>query len=152
MPNPGVFVLGMHTDPIQKHYLNLYKLGEGPLYCFYTPYHLCHFEVPNTIARTMLFKDATLAPKSWSVDVVATAKRDLKAGETIDPIGHYMTYGLCENHDTTMKENLLPLGLAEGCTLTRDVAKDTVLTFDDITLPLKRTVDRLWQEQKAAFG
>ena len=59
-PGPGVFVLGTTDNPRQRHYLNLYKLGEGPLYCFYTPYHLCHFEVPNTIARAVLFGDAAL--------------------------------------------------------------------------------------------
>ena len=46
-PGPGVFVLGTHDHPQQKHYLNLYKLGEGPLYLFYTPYHLCHFVTPG---------------------------------------------------------------------------------------------------------
>ncbi|MBL0700615.1 MAG: NAD(P)-dependent oxidoreductase, partial [Desulfosarcina sp.] len=54
-PGPGVFVLGTHDNPKQQHYLNLYKLGEGPLYCFYTPYHLCHFEAPLTAARAVLF-------------------------------------------------------------------------------------------------
>ena len=61
-PGPGVFVLATHDDPKQRHYLNLYKLGEGPLYSFYTPYHLCHFEVPQTVARAVLFGDATIAP------------------------------------------------------------------------------------------
>src|SRR5690606_13332627 len=56
-PGPGVFVLGTHDHPTQQHYLNLYKLGEGPLYLFYTPYHLCHFEVPHTVARAVLFHD-----------------------------------------------------------------------------------------------
>ena len=59
-PGPGVFVLGTHDHPTQRHYLDLYKLGEGPLYCFYTPYHLCHFEVPTTVARAVLFGDAAL--------------------------------------------------------------------------------------------
>ena len=59
-PAPGVFLLATCDHPTQRHYLNLYKLGEGPLYCFYTPYHLCHFEVPNTIARAALFGDAAL--------------------------------------------------------------------------------------------
>ncbi len=73
-PAPGVFVLGTHDHPVQKHYLNLYKLGEGPLYCFYTPYHLCHFEVPNTVARAVLFADATITPQGAPrVDVVAAA-------------------------------------------------------------------------------
>jgi predicted homoserine dehydrogenase-like protein len=79
VPGPGVFVLGTHEHPTMRHYLNLYKLGEGPLYCFYTPYHLCHFEVHHTIARAVLFGDATLAPIAGPcVDVVATAKINLK--------------------------------------------------------------------------
>ena len=84
-PSPGVFVLGTHDNPLQQHYLNLYKLGEGPLYCFYTPYHLCHFEVPNTVARAVLLGDATIAPVGPpQVDVVAAAKTDLSAGDTLD--------------------------------------------------------------------
>jgi predicted homoserine dehydrogenase-like protein len=152
MPGPGVFVLGTHDHPIQQHYLNLYKLGEGPLYCFYTPYHLCHFEVPTTVARAVLFGDAALAPADRPyVDVVAAAKIDLQAGQTLDGIGHYMTYGLCENSDVARAENLLPIGLAEGCKLRRSVAKDAVLTFDDVELPTGRLCDRLWQEQVDLF-
>ncbi len=152
-PNSGVFVLGTHDDPVQKHYLNLYKVGEGPLYCFYNPYHLCHFEVHNTVARAVLFNDAALTPLGKPyVDVVATAKRDLTQGETIDGIGHYMTYGLCENHAAARAENLLPIGLAEGCVVKRNITKDTVLTFDDVTLPTGRLSDTLWNEQLQVFG
>ncbi len=153
-PGPGVFVLGTHDNPQQKHYLNLYKLGEGPLYCFYTPYHLCHFEVPITVARAVLFHDATIAPIGPPmVDVVAAAKRDLKADETLDGMGHYMTYGLAENSDVTAAENLLPIGLAEGCRLKRDIPKDQVLTYDDVELPNDRLCDRLRAEQNShVFG
>jgi predicted homoserine dehydrogenase-like protein len=92
-PAPGVFVLGTHSHPRQQHYLDLYKLGSGPLYCFYTPYHLCHFEVPNTVARAALLDDATIAPQGGPcVDVVATAKVDLKAGQTLDGLGEYTTW------------------------------------------------------------
>ena len=151
-PSPGVFVLGTHDHPIQKHYLNLYKLGEGPLYLFYTPYHLCHFEVPHTVARAVLFQDAALTPLGRPyVDVVAAAKVDLKAGETIDPIGHYMTYGLAENSDTCQMENLLPIGIAEGCILKNDIPKDNVITYDDVLLPEGRLVDRLRKEQEDYF-
>ena len=88
VPTPGVFILGTHDHPSQQHYLNLYKLGSGPLYCFYTPYHLCHFEVPDTVARAVLFGDATIAPVGAPVvDVVATAKTDLEAGEVLDGLG-----------------------------------------------------------------
>ncbi|WP_137759339.1 NAD(P)H-dependent oxidoreductase [Pontibacter sp. SGAir0037] len=152
-PGPGVFVLGTHDHPTQQHYLNLYKLGEGPLYLFYTPYHLCHFEVPSTVARAVLFNDAALTPIAGPVvEVVAAAKIDLKAGQVVDGLGHYMTYGLCENADTTQLENLLPIGVAEGCVLKHDIPKDKVLTYDDVILPEGRLVDKLRKEQAAYFA
>lgn len=151
-PGPGVFVLGTHDDPLQKHFLELYKLGKGPIYSFYTPYHLCHFEVQNTIARACLFGDAAITPDFGPcVDVVATAKRDLKAGESLDGIGHFMTYGQCENADCVYEQQLLPIGLAEGCTVKHDIAKDTTLTLADVHLPDKRLVDTLRAEQNKLF-
>ena len=153
MPNPGVFVLGTHDHPTQQHYLNLYKLGAGPLYCFYTPYHLCHFEVPNTIARAVLFHDAAIAPlDAPRVEAVATAKIDLKADQVLDGIGYYMTYGQCENADVARDQNLLPMGLAEGCRLKRNVPKDQVLTYDDVELPQGWLCDELRAEQDRYFA
>jgi len=152
-PAPGVFVLGTHDHPTQRHYLNLYKLGEGPLYCFYTPYHLCHFEVPNSVARAALFGDVTLAASGPPrVEVIAAAKTDLEAGATLDGIGHYMTYGLCENAEVARAENLLPIGLAEGCRLKRAVPKDACLTYDDVEPPADSLAHRLRAEQNAHFG
>lgn len=152
-PGPGVYVLATHDDPKQKHYLNLYKLGEGPLYSFYTPYHLCHFEVPLSVARVVLLRDPVLQTLGAPiVEVVATAKRDLEAGETIDDLGGYTTYGQCERADVTAQENLLPMGVAVNCVLKHAVAKDQVLTYDDVILPEGRTIDRLRAEQNAYFG
>ncbi len=151
-PGPGVFVLGTHDHPQQQHYLNLYKLGEGPFYVFYTPYHLCHFEVHNTVARAALFNDATIAPLAGpQVDVVATAKIDLKKDQVLDGMGYYMTYGQAENSDITHIERLLPMGLAEGCKLKNDVPKDKVLTYNDVNLPENRLCDQLRIEQDNLF-
>ena len=61
-----VFCLAEHTDPKQRHYLNLYKMGEGPLYPFWIPYHLVHFEAPNAIARMVLFGDNVAPPLGWA--------------------------------------------------------------------------------------
>lgn len=152
-PTPGVFVYATTDDPEQQHYLALYKLGDGPLYSFYHPYHLCHLETPAALARTVLFSDPVIQPKGGPVvDVVATAKKDLKQGETIDCLGGYCTYGLAENADTTFAERLLPIGLAENCKLKRDVAKDTVLTYDDVEMPEGLLAVKLRQEQDAVFG
>lgn len=151
-PGPGVFVVGYLTNPVQKHYLKYYKMGDGPLYCFYTPYHLCHFEVHHTIGRAVLYNDPTIAPVKPMVDVVATAKKDLKPGEVLDGIGHYMTYGICENNSVVLQENLLPMGLAMGCKLKHSVIKDQVLTYDDVEIPAGRIIDELRLEQNAFFA
>lgn len=148
-PAPGVFCLATTDEPFQQRWLELYKLGDGPLYVFYTPYHLCHLEGPTSVARAVEFDDATVTPSvGHVVDVVASAKRALKAGEELDGIGHYMTYGLCVNATDTTREGLLPMGIAEGCRLLRDVDKDQMLTYDDIELPPdNRVVDQLRREQ-----
>lgn len=151
-PGPGVFVLATHDDPKQRHYLNLYKLGEGPLYSFYTPYHLCHFETPFSVARAVLFGDAVMQPVAGPrVEVVAVAKRDLRSGEVFDGLGGYMSYGIAENADVTASERLLPMGVAEGCRLRRDIARDEVLTYDDVVLPDGRAVDALRARQAEQF-
>lgn len=151
-PSPGVFVYASTDDARQKHFLNLYKLGEGPLYSFYHPYHLCHFETPSALARAVIFRDAVIQPLGAPVaDVVATAKTDLKAGETIDGLGGYLTYGLAENASVAHAERLLPIGIAEGCRVTRDVPKDRVLTYDDVELPVGRLSVKLRAEQDATF-
>jgi predicted homoserine dehydrogenase-like protein len=149
-PGPGVFVLGVHDDAVQRHYLELYKLGTGPLYCFHRPYHLCHFEVPNTVARAVLLGDAAIAPAGPPrVEVVATAKVDLAPGTELDRIGGYLTYGQCENVDVARAEDLLPLGLAEGATVVRDVGHGQVLSYSDVRLPVNRLSERLRAEQEA---
>ena len=151
-PGPGVFVLGTIEDRRQQEYLELYKLGEGPLYCFYTPYHLCHFEVPNTIARACLFNDATIAPQGPPmVEVIAVAKRPLAAGETLDDLGGYMMYGVAENADVVHRDDLLPIGIAPGCKVVNPVAKDAALRYSDVKLPNGRMCDALRLEQAQLF-
>jgi predicted homoserine dehydrogenase-like protein len=85
------------------------------------------------------------------VEVVATAKRDLKAGEVLDGIGGFLSYGVCENAWISADEGLLPMGLSEGCTLVRDVPKDTAIGLADVAMPGERLIDRLRAEQDAAF-
>ena len=152
-PAPGVFVLGYNDHPIQRDYLRYYKMGDGPLYAFYTPYHLCHLEAPLTVARAVLFRDAALTPLAGPVcDVIAITKRDLKAGQELDGIGGFTTYGMLENSDICQAENLLPMGLSEGCRVTRDVPQDYPLTYADVELPTGRLCDTLRDEQMAHFA
>src|SRR5713226_6844104 len=147
-----VFVLAEHPDPKQRHYLNLYKMGEGPLYPFWIPYHLVHFETPFSIARVVLFGDELAPPLGGPVvEVCAVAKRDLDAGEVLDEYGMYMTYGEAVNTEEMSAGRYLPEGLVEGCKLRRDIPKDQVLTYGDVELPAGRLADRLRAEQYRHF-
>lgn len=149
-PANGAFVLGYTTDPTKAAYLKYLKMGDGPLYAFYTPFHLPQLEIPLTVARAVLLSDATVTPLGAPVcDSVAVAKRDLKAGEVLDGIGGFTCYTLLENYDVSLRENALPMGLSEGCTLVRDVKKDSLITYDDVVVPPGRLMDQLRQEQDA---
>jgi predicted homoserine dehydrogenase-like protein len=150
--NVKIFVLAEHPDPNQRHYLKLYKMGDGPLYPFWVPYHLVHFETPFSIARVVLFGDNLAPPLDGPmVEVCAVAKRDLAAGEVLDEYGMYATYGEAVNTAEMSAGRYLPEGLVEGCKLVRDVAKDEVLTYDDVELPAGRLADRLRAEQYEHF-
>lgn len=106
--------------------------------------------MPNTIARAALLGEATIEPLGAPfVEVVTTAKTDLPAGTVLDALGGYHYYGEAERADVTARDRLLPVGVAEGCRLLRDVPKDAVLTYDDVELPPGRLVDELRAAQAA---
>jgi predicted homoserine dehydrogenase-like protein len=151
-PLTKIYCLAEHVDPKQQHYLSLYKMGDGPLYPFFVPYHLVHFETPFSIARVALFRDPLAEPLGGPVvEVCAVAKTALSAGSTLDDYGMYMTYGEAVNADEMSKNRYLPEGLVEGCVLKRDVPKDAVVTYDDVELPPNRLADRLRAEQYRHF-
>jgi predicted homoserine dehydrogenase-like protein len=148
MPMTGGFVVVHEDNPLKQTQLAYYKLGDGPFYVFYTPFHLPHIQLPSTIGRAVLHRDATVAPRGGpSCEVVTVAKRALKAGERLDGIGGFCSYGLIDNHKAARAVNALPIALSEGCVLLRDVGKDEVLSFSDVRLPAPRLSDTLWLEQ-----
>ncbi|MDZ7693123.1 MAG: hypothetical protein U5K69_18715 [Balneolaceae bacterium] len=98
-PGPGVFVLCYNEHPVQRDYMSYFKMGDGPFYVFYVPYHLPHLEVPLTAARAVLFEDATITPKGRPIsEVITLAKRDLNVGEKLDGIGGFTCYGTIERY------------------------------------------------------
>ncbi|HAY07609.1 MAG TPA: NAD(P)-dependent oxidoreductase, partial [Hyphomonas sp.] len=84
-------------------------------------------------------------------EVIAMAKRPLKAGETIDGIGGFMTYGVCETAEIQMKDALLPMGLAEGCRLKRDIGKDEAISWSDVIAPANELPHQLRAKQDARY-
>lgn len=151
-PHTGAFVVVHEDAPLKKSQLAYYKLGNGPFYVFYTPFHLPHIQIASTIARAVLFGDATVTPAAGPVcEVVTVAKRDLKAGERLDGIGGFCAYGLIENTAAARRVAALPIGLSDGCLLLRNKSKDDVISFDDVAKPADRLADSLWREQNARW-
>ncbi len=152
-PHTGAFVVGYNEHPIKREYMSYFKMGDGPFYMFYTPYHLPHLQLPLTVARAVLFRDATLAPIGAPVcDTGTFAKRDLKAGEVLDGMGGFTCYGLIDTYETCRAENLLPMALSHGCLLKRDIRKDQAITYADVELPPGRLCDKLRAEQTQYFS
>jgi predicted homoserine dehydrogenase-like protein len=152
-PHTGAFVMAYDDHPIKKKYMSYFKFGEGPLYMFYTPYHLAHMQLPHTVARAVLFQDPTLTPMGAPVcDTVSIAKRDLKAGERLDGMGGFTCYGLADSYVNCRRNDDLPIALSLDCVLKRDVAKDQPISYRDVELPVGRMCDQLRAEQTLHFS
>lgn len=133
-PGGGVFAIGHHNHPYQRSMMEYYKMGKGPFYLFYRPYHLCHVEAIASIVQPVLDRKELLQPwAGFQTDVYAYAKKDLRAGETLDGLGGYTCYGMIENCTPPNGRNRLPILLAEGIKLKRDVAKDEMINFEDVS-------------------
>ncbi|HMJ21124.1 MAG TPA: SAF domain-containing protein, partial [Terriglobales bacterium] len=151
-PHTGAFVIVHEDSPLKKVQLAYYKIGDGPFYVFYTPFHLPHIQIASTIGRAVIHRDPTVAPLAGPVcEVVTVAKRDLKAGERLDGVGGFCAYGLIDNTAAARAISALPIGLSDGCTLRRDVAKDSVVSFEDVELVRGRRIETLWREQNARW-
>ncbi|MFU8843275.1 MAG: NAD(P)H-dependent oxidoreductase [Bacteroidales bacterium] len=152
-PSPGVFIYASADDPFSARILKYAKLGDGPLYSFYIPYHLLFFEIASSICRLVDFDDPVIIPQNGPVvEVIATAKTDLAPGDILDGLGGFKAYGVCENTGIARKENLLPMGLIENLKVTKPVKKDQVLTFNDVELSADNFVISLFNEQQRLFS
>jgi predicted homoserine dehydrogenase-like protein len=152
-PHTGAFVICMNDHPDKRKLMAYLKMGNGPLYMFYTPYHLPPWQIAHSVGRAVLFNDATITPRGAPVcDTISYAKRDLDAGERLDGMGGFTCYGLVERYETCASEGFLPIAVSLDCVLTRAVAKDQPIRYTDVALPPDRVVDRLRAEQAARFA
>ena len=132
---PGVFVVVTTDQKAIVEDLQYLKVGPGPNWVFYRPYHLANLETPLSAARAVLLGETTIATVNKPVaEAITMAKKDLMAGEELDGIGRYTIYGSIEKADIAAEERLLPIGLAQGAILKTDVAKDDAITYDQVEL------------------
>jgi predicted homoserine dehydrogenase-like protein len=130
----GVFVIAYRDTPHIQEDMQYLKKGEGPFYLFFRDHHLCYFEAVSSIAEAVLFNTSTFYPKTWLIDVIAVAKRDLSPGIKLDGLGGYDCFGIVERADRAAQEKALPVGLAEFATVTKSLKKGEPITYDSVEL------------------
>ena len=129
-----------HTDPSGR-YFTLYKR-----------WHLIGLEVGVSVASVALRGEPTGVAGAWHADVVATAKRDLRAGEVLDGEGGYTVWGKLLPAATSRAIGGLPLGLAHGVTLLSDVAMGECVRLDDVSIDAGSSAYTVRLEMEREFG
>lgn len=131
-PGGGVFTVGYCENEYQQFMMNYYKMGDGPFYLFYRPYHLCHVEALEWVAKAYLYKEALLKPDyGFKTNVIAYAKKDLKVGELLDGLGGFTCYGLIENSKDALVPGL-PVCFADNISLKVSIKKDQRINLSDV--------------------
>lgn len=151
---PGVFVTVATQNEEIAYQMGYHSMGPGPLWTLYRPYHLCNLETPLTVAKAIIDGESTIVPLGGLVsECITVAKRDLKAGETIDGIGGYTTYGSIATAEDAQKNGYVPYGLITNKTkMKRDVKKGQLLTLADVALDTQTLIYKLRKEQDAHYG
>ncbi len=118
----------------------------------YRPIHMIGLELGISVASAVLRREPTGAPVCFNSDVVATAKKPLKAGEMLDGEGGYCVWGKQMPSARSLAMGGLPIGLAQHLKLTRDIAEGTQLTWDDVEIDSENAAYRFRREMEAAFA
>jgi predicted homoserine dehydrogenase-like protein len=130
---PGVFVIAEMAHPRLRERMHDLKLGAGPYYKFYRPYHLTSLEVPLSCARAVLYGTADMQPLDRpSAEVCAVAKKDLKPGDRLDAIGEYTYRAWIMTYDEARHAKGVPCGLLEGGKVTKQIKRGELLTSDNV--------------------
>ena len=145
---PGVFVIAEMAHPrLRERMLDL-KLGSGPYYTFYRPYHLTSLEVPLSCARAVLYKTADMQPLDVPTsDVCAVAKKNLAPGERIDAIGEYTYRAWIMTVGDARAAKAIPCGLLEGGKVVKPIKKGELLTYENCTVDTNSGIVKLRQRQ-----
>ncbi|GAB3050586.1 NAD(P)H-dependent oxidoreductase [Sediminivirga luteola] len=140
---PGVFVIGRTDDPVVREELEYLKMGSGPYFSFYRPYHLASVEAVLSIGEAVCDGQSSLAPVVWNAEVTAVAKRDLTAGRRLEGIGGADVRGEAVPAAEARTGGELPVGLASAATLRADVPAGRPVRYQDVDLDESSTIVQL---------
>ncbi len=132
----GVFVTFKAPNQYSRECFAQYGLLTDPSGWYasmWRPFHLIGLEASVSVLNAVLRGEATGTPREFRGDAVATAKRDLQPGEVLDGEGGYLVWGNAIPASRSQAIGALPIGLAQA-KLKRPVAKDSIVTMDDVVL------------------
>jgi predicted homoserine dehydrogenase-like protein len=133
---PGVFVVAEVAHPRIRERMEDLKMGEGPYFTFFRPYHLTSLEVPLSCARAVLYGKADMTPLDRPVaEVCALAKRDLQPGETLDQIGEYCYRAWIMTAEEAAAAAAIPCGLLTGAQVTQPIRKGELISYQNAAVP-----------------
>jgi predicted homoserine dehydrogenase-like protein len=145
---PGVFVVAEMAHPRLRERMHDLKMGKGPYYTFYRPYHLTSLEVPLSCARAVLYGTSDMVPlPTPSSEVCAVAKKDLKVGDTLDAIGEYTYRAWIMTYDGAKTAAAIPCGLLEKATVTKPIKKGELITYANTSVDLDSGIVKLRRRQ-----
>lgn len=146
---PGVFAVVTTDEPRVIKDMKFLGMGDGPYYMFYRPYHLCNIETPIAAAESVIYRETTVIAKTMVSEIVAMAKRDLKAGEIIQGIGSADMFNVIYTYEEARAKKSIPMGIAPGGKVLRDIGKGQMLTEDNFAPDSSSFVYKLRQMQDA---
>ena len=150
---PGVFVVAEMDHPRIRERMEDLKMGKGPYFTFFRPYHLTSLEVPLTCARVVLYGKADMVPMARPVaEVCAVAKRDLAVGDTLDQIGEYCYRAWIMEATAARAAGAIPCGLLAGAKVTEAIKKGALITKANTAVPANSKIAALRARQDAMLG
>jgi len=150
---PGVFVVAEMDHARIRERMEDLKMGEGPYFTFFRPYHLTSLEVPLTCARAVLHGKADMVPMARPVaEVCALAKKDMAVGETLDQIGEYCYRAWIMTVPEARSAGAIPCGLLTGAKVTAPIRKGDLITRTNTVVPANSKIAALRLRQDAMLG
>jgi len=151
---PGVFVAVSTNNAEITYQMQYHSMGPGPLWILYRPFHLCNLETPLSVAKAVIDNEPTIIPLDGLVsECITVAKIDLKAGQNIDGIGGYTTYGSIASKTESDAKAYVPFGLVnKNARMLKDVNKGQLITQDMVALDTTTLIYKLRKEQDAMYA
>ncbi len=145
---PGVFVVAEIAHPRLRERMHDLKMGKGPYYTFYRPYHLTSLEVPLSCARAVLYGTSDMVPLPIPTsEVCAVAKKDLHIGDKLDAIGEYTYRAWIMTYEGANKAAAIPCGLLEKAIVTKTIKKGDLISYANTAVDKDSEIVKLRQRQ-----